>query len=140
MSPKILLRIASIISFVFAAGHTLGGRTQWSPMGGNPVLDTMGKVHFQVMGVSRSYLDFFMGFGWSLSLGMLLQATLLWFTAVLAERDPKLARPMIAAFAVNCAASVVISYLWLFPVPALFALVLLVPLVLAWFATGKARG
>ncbi|MDE1918725.1 MAG: hypothetical protein KGJ57_22140 [Sphingomonadales bacterium] len=137
MTSKLLLRIASFISLVFAAGHTLGGFTDWSPMGANAVLDSMRKVHFQTMGVSRSYLDFFIGFGWSLSIGMLLQATLLWFIATLAERDPELARPMIAAFALNCAASVAITSLWLFPVPALFAILLLVPLVLAWFATGR---
>lgn len=132
-----LLRIASAISIVFALGHSLGGLSQWSPMGGNAVLDAMRTVRFLVMGVRRSYLDFFMGFGWSLSIGMLLQAALLWQIATLAERAPALARPMIAVFVLNCAASVVITALWLFPVPALFAAVLLVPLGLAWIKTGK---
>ena len=138
MAPKLLLRIASCISFLFATGHSLGGLSRWSPMCGNAVIETMRDVRFAVMGVHRSYLDFFMGFGWSLSIGMLLQATLLWFIATLAERDPMLARPMIAAFALNCAASVVITFVWLFPLPAVFAAVLLVPLVLAWIETGRA--
>ena len=137
MTPKLLLRTASAISLVFAAGHSLGGLSQWSPMGGNAVLDNMGAVRFLVMGVRRSYLDFFMGFGWSLSIGMLLQAALLWQIATLADREPALARPMIAAFMLNGAASAAITALWLFPMPALFAVVLLVPLVLAWIRTGK---
>jgi hypothetical protein len=138
VTPKLLLRIASVISFVFALGHSLGGLSQWSPMGGNAVLANMGAVRFLVMGVRRSYLDFFMGFGWSLSIGMLLQAALLWQIAAVAERDAVLARPMIAAFVLNCAASVAIATHWLFPIPALFAAVLLVPLAIAWIKTGQA--
>jgi hypothetical protein len=34
MSTSLLLRIASVISVLFAAGHTLGGRKAWSPQGG----------------------------------------------------------------------------------------------------------
>lgn len=137
MTPKLLLRVASAISLLFAAGHSLGGLGQWSPMGGNAVLANMGAVRFLVMGVRRSYLDFFTGFGWSLSIGMLLQAALLWQIGNVAERDPSLARPMIAVFVLYCAASVMITALWLFPMPALFAAVMLVPLVLAWLRTGK---
>ena len=137
MTPKLLLRIASVISLVFALGHSLGGLNQWSPMGGNAVLANMGAVRFLVMGVRRSYLDFFLGFGWSLSIGMVLQAVLLWQIAAVAERDSALARPMIAAFVLNCAASVAIAAHWLFPMPALFAAVMVVPLALAWVKTGK---
>ncbi|WP_295636092.1 hypothetical protein [Novosphingobium sp.] len=137
MTPKLLLRIASVISCVFALGHSLGGLSQWSPMGGNAVLANMGAVRFLVMGVRRSYLDFFMGFGWSLSIGMLLQAVLLWQIATVAERDAALVRPMIAAFVLSGVASVGIAARWLFPMPALFAAVMVVPLALAWLKTGK---
>ena len=77
MTTTLLLRIASVISLLFTAGHTLGGRKQWSPMGGNDVLRAMTDVRFDTMGVSRSYLDFFMGFGWSISVFMLMQTVLL---------------------------------------------------------------
>ncbi len=137
MTPKLLLRIASASSIVFALGHSLGGLSQWSPMGGNAVLDAMRTVRFLGMGVRRSYLDFFMGFGWSLSVGMVLQAVLLWQLATVVERDAALARPMIAAFILAGIASVGISWCLLSPVPALFAAVVLVPLGLAWTRTGK---
>lgn len=137
MTPKLLLRIASVISFVFALGHSLGGLSQWSPMGGNAVLANMGAVRFLVMGVRRSYLDFFMGFGWSLSIGMLLQAVLIWQIATVAEHDAALVRPMIAALVLSGMASVGIAARWLFPMPALFAGVIVVPLALAWFKAGK---
>lgn len=38
----------------------------------------MRSFHMHVFGVSRTYHDFFIGFGYSLSIYMLLQAVLLW--------------------------------------------------------------
>jgi hypothetical protein len=137
LTARLLLRIASVISLVFALGHSLGGLSQWSPMGGNAILDAMRTVRFMVMGVRRSYLDFFLGFGWLLSIGMGLQAVLLWQIATLAERDPALARPMIAVFVVAGVAQLGVTWFLLFPLPALFAAVVPLPLALAWIRTGK---
>ena len=132
MSPTLLLRIASIISLVFTLGHTLGGLRRWSPMGDNEVLKAMTTVRFDTMGANRSYLDFFMGFGWSLSVAMLLQTVLLWQLASVARTDPARVRPMVAAFAVATVASGVVAGRFIFPVPALFSGALLIPLVAAY--------
>ena len=35
MTAKLWLRISSAISLVFGAGHSLGGLSHWSPMGGD---------------------------------------------------------------------------------------------------------
>src|SRR6185369_3743946 len=78
MTTTLWLRISSIVSLLFAAGHTLGGFQEWSPVGDNPVLRSMKDVHFDTMGVNRSYFDFYMGFGWSISVILLMQAILLW--------------------------------------------------------------
>ncbi len=86
MWTMVLLRIAAIISVLFTAGHTLGGMERWSPMGENDVLKAMTTVRFDTMGANRSYLDFYMGFGWSISVAMLLQSVLLWQLASLAGR------------------------------------------------------
>ena len=128
----LLLRIASVISLLFAAGHSLGGLKKWSPMGENEVLKAMTAVRFETMGANRSYLDFFMGFGWSLSVAMLLQTVLLWQMASLARTDVAHVRPMIAVFALATLASGVISWRFLFPVPALFSGVLLIALLAAY--------
>src|SRR5215471_2039929 len=105
-----LLRIASVISLVFTAGHTFGGLQKWSPMGENEVLKAMTAVRFDTMGANRSYLDFFMGFGWSISVLMLLQTVLLWQLASLARSEPARVRPMIAAFALATLAGGVIAW------------------------------
>ena len=94
----------------------------------------MRDVRFETMGVSRSYLDFFVGFGWSLTVAMLLQTVLLWQIASVAPGHAHQVRPMIAAFILATVASAVISVRFIFPVPALFSLALLIPLVWAYIA------
>ena len=119
-----MLRIAAVISLIFTAGHTMGGLKRWSPMGDNPVLKSMMDVRFDAMGVNRSYFDFFMGFGWSISVFMLMQTILLWQLASLATTEASRLRPIIAVMALATLASGVIAWRFIFPVPALFSLVL----------------
>jgi len=133
MTATLLLKIASGISLLFAIGHSLGGTKQWSPMGENEVLTSMATVRFDVMGTSRSYLDFFTGFGWSLSVFLLLQSALLWQLSSLAQSDGHQARPMIAMFAVATLASTVIAWRLILPLPAIFSAVLLLLMVAAFF-------
>jgi hypothetical protein len=132
MTTTLLLRISAVISLLFAIGHSFGGLKRWSPMGDNDVLKAMESVRFDTMGVNRSYLDFFLGFGWSLSIAMLLQSALLWQLAALARSDAALVRPMIAAFAFATLASGVIAWRFIFPVPALFSAALLIVLIAAY--------
>src|SRR3569833_3772775 len=94
-----MLRVASVISFLFAVGHSLAGFGKWSPVDDNPVLRAMTDTHFPVMGVSRSYLDLYLGFGWSISVFMLEQAVLLWQLATFARAAAARLRPKLAAFA-----------------------------------------
>src|SRR5262245_9290375 len=133
MTTTLLLRIASVISLVFTAGHSLGGLRKWSPMGENDVLRAMTAVHFDTMGANRSYLDFFMGFGWSISVSMLLQTILLWQLAAVAQPDPARVRPMIAVFTLATLAGGVIAWRFIFPVPALFSGALAIVLAAAYW-------
>lgn len=134
MSRTVLLRIAAAISLLFTLGHSLGGLKKWSPMGPNEVLQSMASVRFDAMGANRSYLDFYVGFGWSIAIAMLLQTLLLWQMASLARAHASQVRPMIAAFILATLASGVIAWRFIFPVPALFSLALLIPLVWAYLA------
>jgi hypothetical protein len=132
MTTTLLLRIASVISLVFTAGHTMGGLSQWSPMGDNSVLRSMRDVRFDVVGANRSYLDFFMGFGWSISVLMLMQTVLLWQLASLAKTEPARLRPLIAVIALATVADGVIAWRFIVSVPALFSAALAIVLGLAY--------
>jgi hypothetical protein len=132
MTATIWLRISSIITLLFAAGHTLGGLKYWSPMGDNAVLQAMRSVRFDTMGANRSYFDFYMGFGYSLSVTQVMLAILLWQLAALARTNAPGVRPMIAVIILAVAASSVIAWQFILPVPALFSLVQLASLAVAF--------
>jgi hypothetical protein len=136
MSTTHWLRISSAIALLFAAGHTLGGLTNWSPMGDNPVLAAMRDVHFDTMGAHRSYLDFYRGFGYALSVSQCLIAVLLWQLATLARLQAAAVRPTIVAIALSNAAGGIIAGLFIFPVPAMFSLVLIATLIMAYRRAG----
>ena len=103
-------------------------------MGQNDVLDSMTNTRFQTMGVERTYLDFFLGFGWSIGVAMLLQAVLMWQMASIARTSPGLVRPMIAAFVLATLISGLIAWRFIFPIPALFSGLLFLVLGAAYFA------
>jgi len=136
MNASILLRVASAISLLFATGHALGGRKNWSPMGETEVLKAMREVRFDTMGVSRTYLDFYLGLGHSLTVFMLLETVVLWQLAAIAKTDPALARPMIGSFTLATIASGVVAWLFLFPVPAIFSAILATCLGVAFVVAG----
>ena len=137
VKTPLLLRIAAVFSFAFTAGHTMGGLQQWSPMGDNAVLKSMTDVRFNVMGADRSYLDFYMGLGWSISVFMLMQSILLWQLASLSRTEPARLRPMIAVIALATAAGGLVAWRFILPMPALFSLGLALVLGLAFMTGGK---
>lgn len=133
MKTRLALRIASILTFLFAAGHSLGGMKSWSPAGDNDILRAMRSVHFNAAGVSRTYLDFYMGFGWTLSIFLLLQAVLLWQLATIARTDPRIVRPSIAAFFLATLASAVVSWELILPNAVIFSAAIAICLGFAFF-------
>ena len=118
---------------ILAAGHTLGGRDAWSPQGENPVLQAMRTEHFQVLGSSRTYLDFYLGFGFTLSAYLMLQAILLWQWATIAKTNPQQIRGMVVAMALASLVSAALSWTFLFVIPTAFTLAIAVLLGLAIF-------
>ena len=137
MKTPLVLRIAAIMMFLFAAGHSLGGRKSWSPAGETDVLRAMRSVSFQVGGVSRTYLDFYKGFGWTLSIFLLMQAVLLWQIAAMAKTDPLRIRPLIATFFVATLTSAVVSWTLILPVPVIFSAIIAACLAVAYWMAGR---
>jgi hypothetical protein len=139
MKPAIVLRIAAILSLLFAVLHTLGGADSWSPVGETDVLRAMRSYHFDAGGVSRTYLDFYLGLGFSVGVFLLLQAVLLWQLAAIANVDSVRIRPMIVSFIVASLACAFLSWKFIFVVPAIFSVVIAALLGLAFYAAGKVQ-
>jgi hypothetical protein len=138
MKPVVLLRITSVISLLFAVLHTMGGANSWSPVGETDVLRAMRSYHFDAGGVSRTYLDFYLGLGFSVGVYLLLQAVLLWQLATFAKVDPIRVRPMTASFFVASIVGAVLSWKFIFAAPAIFSVVIAILLALTFYAAGKA--
>lgn len=124
---------------VFAAGHTMGGQSAWSPPGETPVLRQMREFRFDAMGSSRSYLEFYLGFGYSITVMQLAQAVLLWQLAGLARENAARARPLIGTFLIAAIASTIVTWRYIFVVPVIFSMVYTLTVALAFVAAWRAR-
>ena len=79
VSSALFLRVASVLTLLHCVGHTIGdvfavdappGTTERS------VIDAMKSKRFDVMGVTRSFWDFFFGYGLTISVSFLMQSLL----------------------------------------------------------------
>jgi hypothetical protein len=139
MKPSLLLRIASMITLLIAAGHTAGGLSFWSPGGETEVLRAMRSFHFDAAGVSRTYLDFYLGFGFIISIYLLTQAVALWQLASIAKADPIRVRPLVGSFLLASVVSAFLSWRFIFLVPVVSLTAVAVCLGLAFYAAGKRK-
>src|SRR5260370_24523196 len=76
MRASTLYRIAAVLLLLFDAGHTSG--FPWSDPKWGVDLASMRSTHFYIMGFSRTYWDFYLGFGLFVSVFLLLAVVLAW--------------------------------------------------------------
>jgi len=131
------LRVAAVLSLFLALGHTSGGIQHWSPPGETDVLRSMDTFRFDALGSNRSYLDFYLGFGYIISLYVFAQVALLWQLASLASLPDARVRPMVATFLAVSVGATVLAWALFFVVPTVFNLVISICLAFAWLAGGR---
>ena len=131
LRAPVWLRIASVITALYAAGHTAG--MPWTPsedvMAQGAVVAMRG-VHFEVAGVTRSYWDFYQGFGLSISVLLVVQAVLMWQLAGVA-RDTGRYRTMAAAHLVGFLVLAGVAGRYIFALPLWLAVAIAACLVVA---------
>jgi hypothetical protein len=135
MTPRRLLRIAAVLSFLFFLGHTAG--MPWTPSTGGHtdlVVGGMKSFTFDVFGSTRSYWDFYQGFGLIQSVLQLLGAVVLWLVAGLAADAPARARPFVLAFLVANVAQLVLVVRFFFLPPLVLSVAVTLFLGLAAWA------
>lgn len=138
MKASTFLRIASAIAFLFAVGHTSGA--PWTPetgASGSALLASMKSLHFPVMGTDRSYWDFYIGFGFSISVYMFSLAIVLWQVANLARSEAKRVRPLMLTFFVSYVVLGVITWRYFFVIPDVLSAAICICLGLAWWSAGR---
>ncbi len=138
MKPSLWLRIASILTLVHAALHTVGG------MFGGPrnaaqsaALASVRANTFEAFGMKRSYWDFYFGFGLMASLTLLLLTVLLWQLAALVKTDPDKTRPFLAVLFGMFAAMSAISWHYFFAPPFVMEIIIAAVIGVAFVLAGK---
>lgn len=141
MSTTLLLRIASVVTLLFAVGHSMGA--PWTPVDGPApasVVEAMKSVAFDAMGSSRTFWDFYFGFGVSISIYLMVQAAVLWLLATLAKTQPNSVRPFVVILLVAYAANVYVTWRYFFLIPLVLAIIMVICLVLALVASRSRIG
>ena len=67
MKVSLLYRTASVLLLLFAAGHTIGFRQVDPAWHADSLVDSMKSMHFNANGSDRTYWEFFVGFGLSVT-------------------------------------------------------------------------
>lgn len=140
MKPTTFLRIASILTLLYCAGHTRGGVLSGPSHGAEEVavIETMKSHFFNFNGSPRTYWDFHLGYGLLLTVNLLIQGALFWYLAKLAKTNSLAVRPILALFFFNYLAMTILAWKYFFVGPAILQLLITACLAAA-FATSPAR-
>jgi hypothetical protein len=138
MKTTLFLRIASVLTFIHAVLHTIGGVFGTPTPGAQQATAAVMKSNeFVVAGVTRSYWDFYMGFGLAVSIFLTVEAVVFWLLGSLARTDALRLRPVLATFLVGYLCVAVNSYRYFFAGPVIAELLIALCLGLAIVAAKR---
>lgn len=120
MKPTLFLRIASVLTLIHAMLHTIGGVFGKPGPGAAAVaFAAMQSNQFLLMGLPRSYADFYRGLGLFVTIALTFEAIVFWQLGSLAKTDAHRLRPILAAFAIAYLALAVNSWFYFFLGPVI---------------------
>jgi hypothetical protein len=132
MRTVLFLRIASVLTLIHAVLHTIGGVFGGPDPGVQQATVAVMKANtFPVMGVTRSYEDYYMGLGLVVSVFLTVEAVVFWQLGSLAKTDALRLRPILATFLVGYLCAAVVSYRYFFAAPVVTEILIAVCLGLA---------
>ncbi len=125
MKTTLFLRIASVLTFIQAMLHTIGGVFgKPSPGVAATVYAAMRAGRFPVFGVMRSYADFDFGLGLGITIFLTITTILLWQLGSLARTDAARLRPLLAVLMLGFFAFAIDSLLYFFALPVITELLI----------------
>lgn len=122
MKASLFYRIAAVLLLLFDIGHTSG--YPWSDPKWGVDLGSMRSTHFYVLGSSRTYWDFYVGFGLLVSVCLFLAVVLAWQLGGLPPESLARMRGTAWAFALCFAAITVLNWKHFFIIPVVFSIVI----------------
>jgi len=135
MSPSVLYRIASVLLVLFGLGHQLGFRSVDPGWGVDSAIGALKAAQFRVQGMTRTYWDFFSGFGFFVTVFLFFAAVLAFQLGGLSKETLRSLGLVTWAFALSFVVITVLSWRYFFIVPLVFSgLVAICLLAAAWSA------
>jgi hypothetical protein len=120
MKPVVFLRIASVLTLVHSALHTIGGVFgKPTPGVAAATLAIMKANAFDVMGVTRTYFEFLRGMGLAVTVFLTVEGIVFWQLGTLAKTDALRLRPVLASFLVAYLAMAMNAYTYIFLGPVI---------------------
>src|SRR5216684_3388939 len=135
MKASVFYRIAAVLLALFEAGHTSG--FPWSDPQWGVDLGSMQSTHFYIMGFSRTYWDFYVGFGLFVTVFLLLAVVLAWQLGSLPAETLAMMRGVAWALPLCFAAITVLAWRYFFIIPIVFSIVTTVCLIAAAWRSAK---
>lgn len=130
MTAKIYLRIASVLTFIHAVLHTIGGVFgKPDPGPSSTVWAAMQAIHFPALGMDRTYFQFYRGLGLGITIALTCDALVFWLLGSLATTTGPKLRPVLWVFAFAYLAIALNSYFYFFLLPVFFELVIVACIV-----------
>lgn len=118
MQSATWLRIAAGLAAFQAVGHTVGAVLAGPSSPGEAALrEAMRAFRVSLMGIERSYWDFYLGSGWAITALAATAAAVIWLLAPIARQSPAAARPLILVLAAGYAALTLVSALYFVTAP-----------------------
>ncbi len=137
MKASTFYRIAAVLILLFAVGHTVGFLQSDPKWGVDTLLASMRSIHFDVQGFSRTYWDFYVGFGLFVTVFLLLAVVLAWQLGGLPAETLAMMRGVAWALPLCFAAITVLSWRYFFIIPIVFSIVITVCLIAAAWRSAK---
>jgi len=135
---RILYRIAAVLIVLLDLGHSSG--YPWSDPAWGVDLHSMQSSHFKVLGFDRTYWDFYVGFGLSVSVFLLLAAVLAWQLGSVPAQTFHFVRVTAWASVLSFAGIVVLDAMYFFSIPLVFSVLITVCLAAATWLSTRASG
>lgn len=121
MKATILYKVASVVLVLFAAGHNIGFKNVDPKWGVDPLVAMMRGLHFKIQGSDRTYWDFYLGFGFFVTVLLLFAAVACWQLGML--KPEVLSQMQLTSWALAAAFAAVtyLSWRYFFPTPLVFS-------------------
>jgi hypothetical protein len=131
MKSVLPLRIASVLTFIHAVLHTVGGVFGKIPPGpASMVVEAMKANPFVALGATRTFWQYYHGMGLAVSIFLFIESIVFWQLGSVARTAAPQLRPIFASFLVTYLAMAVNSYLYFFMAPVIIEI--LIALCFLW--------